>query len=370
VIATVAVGQRPVALDITPDGTRVYVANEGSDAVSVIDTATNAVVATVPMSQPHDVRVTPDGREVWVARSNAANVSIIDTATNTVVGTVMMDMPNFGVAFSPDGSRAYVTGGFDALVVWNVATRDFIGGARVEHSPRAVEVLPNGAKVYVAVVDSVRVVDAATHTVVASIPMGQVPTSLAAHPDGTRVYVGTGSYVAMIDTATDTVVDTAVLDNPRAVAVSPAGDHLYASTSSDRVTVLDPRTLDVVGPSVFVGLGPRAIVTGTLGQPVVSGSTWHSSGAKSRSGPAGSAVAAYAVGATPGVPYRMVLSRTSACADLVAFVNPTTVYAGPNGLIGTVRGTVPAGTPPGTYWLCFRHTAGATATGVVTFTVV
>ena len=37
--------------------------------------------------------------------------------------------------------------------------------------------------------------------------------------------------------------------------------------------------------------------------------------------------------------------------------------------IGTVRGTIPPGTPAGTYWICFQHTAGATATGVVSFTV-
>ena len=64
-----------------------------------------------------------------------------------------------------------------------------------------------------------------------------------------------------------------------------------------------------------------------------------------------------------------MLSRTPACADLVAYLTPTTVVAGPNGLIGTVRGTIPPGTPAGMYWICFRHTAGATATGVVSFTV-
>jgi len=371
VIATVPVGDNPVALAMTPDGTRVYVANEMGNTVSVIDTATNAVVATVPVGNgPTDVKVTPDGREVWVANAYGSGVSVIDTATNAVVATVPVGVGPSAIAFSPDGSRAYVTLATDSLAVVDTATRTVITTVPVGHSPHAVEVLPDGSRIYVAdSVGGVRVVDATTLTVVATIAIGGVPQSLAVHPDGTRVYVGTQSFVAMIDTATDTVVDTAALDSSQAVAVSPAGDRLYVTTVAERVTVLDPATLDVVVPGVFVGLWPKAIETGTLRQPVIGGSTWYGSGTKSRSGPAGSTVSLYAVGAASSVPYRLVLSRTPACADLVAYLNPTTVSAGGNGLIGTVRGTIPAGTPAGTYWICFRHTAGATATGVVSFTV-
>ena len=372
VIATVPVGDRPIALDMTPDGTRVYVANEGSDTVSVLDTATNGVVATVPVGdRPSDVQVTPDGREVWVANAGTPAVSVIDTATNTVTGTEPLGFGQHGIAFSPDGSRAYVTLANDTMAVVDTATRTLITTTGfVGHSPHAVEVLPDGSKIYVAdSVMSVRVVDAATLAVVKTIPIGGHVTSLAVHPDGTRVYAGTQSYVTTIDTATDTVIDTAELRGPNAVAVSPAGDRLYTTVLSERVTVLDPATLDVVVPGVFVGIGPQDIVAGRLRPPVIGGSTWYSSGAKSRVGPAGSTVALYAVGALVGVPYRLVLSRTPACADLVAYVNPTTVVAGPNGIIGTVRGTIPAGTPAGTYWVCFRHSAGATATGVVSFTV-
>ncbi|MCA1683553.1 MAG: PQQ-binding-like beta-propeller repeat protein, partial [Actinobacteria bacterium] len=337
VITTVAVGDYPVALAVTPDGTRVYVANEQSNTVSVIDTATNAVVATVPVGvRPRDVRVTPDGREVSVANSGSPQLSIIDTATNTVVGTVTVEHGSFGIAFSPDGSRAYVTLANDSMAVVNTATRTVITTVPVGHGPHEVEVLPDGSKIYVAdSVNWVRVVDAATLTVVATIPIGRPPDSLAVHPDGTRVYVGTGSYVSTINTATDTVVDTAVLEGPRTVAISPTGDRLYTTTVAERVIGLDPATLDVVAPEVFVGLGPEDMATATLRQPVIGGSSWHSTGAKSRSGPAGTTVSVYAVGAAPGVPYRLVLSRTPACADLVAYLNPTTVVAGPNGLIGT-----------------------------------
>lgn len=45
-----------------------FVALLGANAVAVIDTTTNTVVATVPVgSQPTSVRVTPDGAFVYVA---------------------------------------------------------------------------------------------------------------------------------------------------------------------------------------------------------------------------------------------------------------------------------------------------------------
>ena len=47
VAATVTVGTNPYGVAVTPDGSKVYVANAGSNSVSVISTATNAVTATV-----------------------------------------------------------------------------------------------------------------------------------------------------------------------------------------------------------------------------------------------------------------------------------------------------------------------------------
>ena len=70
---------------MTPDGRHAYVASTGSKTVSVIDTAVNAVVATVPFdSSPQYVAVSPDGRNVYV---EASGVSVIDTSTNAVVTT-------------------------------------------------------------------------------------------------------------------------------------------------------------------------------------------------------------------------------------------------------------------------------------------
>jgi YVTN family beta-propeller protein len=67
----------------------VYVANAGSHSVSVIDPATNTVVATVPVgSNPVYTAVTPDGTKAYVTNAGAKSVSVIDPSTNSVAATV------------------------------------------------------------------------------------------------------------------------------------------------------------------------------------------------------------------------------------------------------------------------------------------
>ncbi|MEV6183330.1 YncE family protein, partial [Streptomyces sp. NPDC052015] len=46
---TIPVGDSPVRVAITPDGSHAYVTNSASDDVSVIDTATNTVTTTIPV---------------------------------------------------------------------------------------------------------------------------------------------------------------------------------------------------------------------------------------------------------------------------------------------------------------------------------
>src|SRR3990170_3787634 len=70
-------------------GPFAYIPNDGSNTVSVIDTATNTVTATVPVgANPAGVAVHPAGTFVYVANFNDNTVSVIDTATNTVTATV------------------------------------------------------------------------------------------------------------------------------------------------------------------------------------------------------------------------------------------------------------------------------------------
>ena len=85
-------------------------ANEGSSTVSVIDTATNKVTATVPVGNyPCGVAVNPAGTKVYVVNTLDNTVSVIDTATNKVTATVPVGNVPTGVAVNPAGTKVYVT---------------------------------------------------------------------------------------------------------------------------------------------------------------------------------------------------------------------------------------------------------------------
>jgi len=73
---------------VTPDGSKVYVTNL-NNTVSVIATATNAVSATISVGHgPVGVAFTPDGSKAYVANQFDDTVSVIATASNTVVATI------------------------------------------------------------------------------------------------------------------------------------------------------------------------------------------------------------------------------------------------------------------------------------------
>ena len=87
---------------ITPDGNRAYVTSPGEGTVSVIDTATNTVVATIPVGVgPIGVAITPDGTRAYVTNGDSNTVSVIDTATNTLVATVPVGVRPVAVAITP-----------------------------------------------------------------------------------------------------------------------------------------------------------------------------------------------------------------------------------------------------------------------------
>jgi YVTN family beta-propeller protein len=95
VVATIPVGQTPLGLAVTPDQAHAYVTDAGDSTVSVIATASNTVVATVPVgANPHDVAITPDGTRAYVTNVGDSTISVIAIANNTVVATIPVKAPD------------------------------------------------------------------------------------------------------------------------------------------------------------------------------------------------------------------------------------------------------------------------------------
>jgi YVTN family beta-propeller protein len=111
----IAVGGNPAAVAVTPDGRSAYVTSDASNTVSVIDTDTGVVTASVPVGQypgagqyPQAVTIAPDGRHAYVASPQIGAVTVIDTSTLTLVGRI----PTSGFMVAPPGGRrAYLFGG-------------------------------------------------------------------------------------------------------------------------------------------------------------------------------------------------------------------------------------------------------------------
>jgi YVTN family beta-propeller protein len=254
----------PYAVAVNPTGTKVYVTNSGSNTVSVIDTATNNVTATVPVgSHPYAVAVNPNGAWVYVANENSNNVSVINTTTNSVTATVNgLCMPE-GVAVNPTGTKVYVTSG-ECSEVSVIDTANNTVTSTVNVDSYGVAVNPNGAWVYVTNGYSsgrVSVINTTTNTVKATVNVGSYPWGVAVNPTGTKVYVANShsNTVSVIDTANNTVTDTVdVGSSPYGVAVNPTGTKVYvANQVSNTVSVIDTVT-NTVTDTVNVGSIPVA----------------------------------------------------------------------------------------------------------------
>jgi YVTN family beta-propeller protein len=266
VTATIAVGDNPFGVAVNPAGTRTYVTNQNSDSVSVIDTTTNTVTATIAVGDnPFGVAVNPAGTRTYVTNLLSNTVSVIDTTTNTVITTIPVGNGPIDVAVNPAGSRAYVTNQFsNTASVIDTTANTVITAIPVGSNPVAVAVNPAGTRAYVANFspNSVSVIDTTTNTVITTIPVGSTPRGVAVNPDGTRVYVtnSNSSSVSVIDTTTNTVITTITVGtNPFGVAVNSAGTRAYvANNFFDSVSVIDTATNTVIA-TIPVGNDPFGV---------------------------------------------------------------------------------------------------------------
>ncbi|MEI6752953.1 MAG: FISUMP domain-containing protein [Paludibacter sp.] len=263
VTATVNVGNTPSGVSISPDGKKVYVSNGGSNTVSVINTATNTVTSTIAVgSSPYGICVSPDGSKVYVANEVSSNVSVINTATNTVLATVAAGSHPNGISISPDGSKVYVVNwGNNNVNVINTATNTVTATITVGNGPFGVCVSPDGSKAYVTNRNSntVSVINTATNTVTATVAVGTFPFGISVSPDGSKVYVANQSSntVSVISTTTNTVTATvAVGTNPFGTSVSPDGTKVYVSNiNSNNVSVINAGS-NTVTSTVSIGTHP------------------------------------------------------------------------------------------------------------------
>ncbi|GFO72467.1 hypothetical protein BJAS_P2732 [Bathymodiolus japonicus methanotrophic gill symbiont] len=107
-----------------------YITNFDSDTVSVIDTVSNTVVDTIPVTgKPYGVATSSDGKRVYIGSLGSGTLSTIDAVNNTLIGTaVTVGSLPIGVAITPDNSRVYVANfGSDTVSVVDTASNPVSG---------------------------------------------------------------------------------------------------------------------------------------------------------------------------------------------------------------------------------------------------
>ena len=211
-----------------------YITNQGSHDVSVIDLASQQVVALVPVGRsPAGVVAASRTGRVFVSNPDSKTISVIDMREQKVVATLAAGDGPVGIDASADGARVYAADWFaNRLLV-------FDGRANAASAGTADTQLP-----------------------LASIAVGKAPAGVAASDRAGIVFVAErdDDSVALVDTDAGRVrLRTRVGSHPFALLFDAPRQRLYAlNVQSDDVSVLntaDPLRLDLIA-TVKVGKAP------------------------------------------------------------------------------------------------------------------
>lgn len=137
----------PNGIAISPDGTRVYITSfiDYAPALVTYDRATRMPIATltIPTEYPQSVFLSPDGATAIVTHPLDNIMWIVDTLSNSVIGGHPISQP-YGVAFSPNGTKAYISSWPNSLVIMDMTTLKILGNYSVGSEPIDVVASANG----------------------------------------------------------------------------------------------------------------------------------------------------------------------------------------------------------------------------------
>lgn len=246
----------------------VYVDNEGSNTVSVLNRQTGRVVATLAVPRgPRGMATSPDSESLYVVSNEAGRLTHFKTTTNERLMEFRFELGSepHDVAVSPDSSRVFVTlYRLDRLVIMDGASLNRLSNVEVGKAPMGVIVEPEGRKAYVANSgsNSVSVVSVETGSVLATVPVEPKPQRLAIAPGGREVLV-TGynsTFLTAISVSTNQVARRLNADRWIAdIAVEPRLNRYYlVQDKTNRLLFYEPNS-QLVLKSVPVGANPRRV---------------------------------------------------------------------------------------------------------------
>src|SRR4051812_37206220 len=266
-----------------PAGYLIFVSNEKSGDVTVLDGASEETIATIPVGlRPRGIHLSPDGKFVYVAVSgsplmgpgvdrkyaeekksikSADGVVVIDAADLRVINRLNAGSDPEQMAISKDGTRLYIADEDVATAsVIALPSGSKLAEVKVSEEPEGVAVNPVSGRVYVTCEEKGLVFSFGPggEEPIHQFKVGGRPRSMAFLPDGSRAYVPaeTDSLLSIVDTSKDEVIGTIPTGpgtKPMGTAITRDGKELYVTTGrGNSVAVIDTASNKVVD-TVSVG---------------------------------------------------------------------------------------------------------------------
>ena len=250
---------------------RVFVANESSNSVTVIDADSFQVVGTVDARNhaTHDLAVSRDGRWLFATNLASGRVSAINTRALETVASIATGDRAHVVTLTNDNRQAWVANiGENTISIVDTTSFRILGTIAVGKGPTGLTFSRDGRFAYVSNQGdkTVEIIDTSSLKVIKAIPVGTNPHFLVLGPDG-RIW-GTntgGTDIYVIDPATqDKIASINVGPSPQQIAFGfkgLQGPNAYVTVAGlNRVVVVsaDPKNLRIL-EQIDVGQRPNGI---------------------------------------------------------------------------------------------------------------
>jgi YVTN family beta-propeller protein len=267
VVATIPVAAGPHGMSMSSDNKWLYVSGDGSTLVSVIDTATDSVVRAIEVGKsPHGAVLSPDNKYLLVAVNGESKVVFVDTAAQMVVSTIPIGKPHT-IAVRPDGKIAYVSSqepGRFSLVEIDLIAREVLRSIPIDKTPRDLEYGYTGKAVYFtkAGTNAIEVLSPAKNKVIAEIPTGVSPhyaNYVRNAMAGLAVVQGPGEVLLFDPKTNKPIRSIKVGEQPHWLAVSQDGKVAFVTNEgANTLSIVDIAS----GNSTVVAVGnqPRKVV--------------------------------------------------------------------------------------------------------------
>jgi YVTN family beta-propeller protein len=258
-------------MGFSPDHKTIAVVSIGSNSVTFIDTATNAVKHTTYVGRsPHEAFFTPDGKEVWVTVRGEDYVAVLDGTSFEEKTRVKVPVGPGMQIFSPDGKYGYVCSSFNPEIVVISVADHMIVGRVTQASPFCPNIAasPDGSQVWFTLKDTgkTEVFDARPpFAVLKTLDTGPITNhvNFVRNANGTFAYVTIGGRDEIKVFRTDNFAEVATIPVgklPHGIWPSGDGSRVYVGLeNADAVTAIDTMTNKVIA-TVPIGQAPQALV--------------------------------------------------------------------------------------------------------------